>query len=113
MYQVEHNTGMRIAADIREAHAAVDIALLRITELSRTMLQAGSDIQLAPAEGQKALEAMVGSFSTQVDVRGQLIAAHRQLSVIKLRTDQAETDFGCLGEGPLLGRAHLKVAVAA
>jgi len=113
MYQLDKATGSKIAGDIRAAHDAVDTALLRITQLSSTMLQAGDGMRLPPAEGQKALEAVVGSFSTQVDVRGQLIAAHRQMAAIKLRTDQAETDFGCLGDGPVLGRANLTVAAAA
>lgn len=108
MHNIDENNGRRIAGDLIESYMAVSDAMVRLAALSTSMIEAEKDMRLAPADAHKALESVVDGFRAQFDIRARLIQAQRHMAVIKGQSDQAETNFGCLGDGPVLGQAKLR-----
>ncbi len=110
MIELEYNTAQKVSDGILQTHIALDEALLHMSALTQSMVEASRRAQLPACKSQKALEAVSDSISGLMASRRGFISAHKHMSTIKGLSNQCETDFGCLGSGPARGQAPLRIA---
>ncbi len=108
-----HAAGHIVAADIREAFAGIDGALLNTARLVVSVLEAQSGADLAAVKGQRLFDALASSFNKVVEGRKDMVSAHRTMVTIKNESNLAVYDYGCLGDGPLFAEAGEPVRAAA
>lgn len=77
------NAARTINDQLKIAEHAIDKALSEAATLAAFMPQARVDANVAAEIGQVALERTHAAFSALVTARGELIAAHQELSVVK------------------------------
>lgn len=95
MLNFRPGAGPVMAADTKNAVAAVDDALLSSARLIASFIEATQGSNLPVAESQKLLASMTSGLQSVLDGRGNMVAAIRQLTVIKGRSNFAPLDFGC------------------
>jgi hypothetical protein len=89
--------GPVVAADTKNAVAAVDDALLNSARLFASIIEATQGSNLPVTESQKLLASMTSGLKAVLDGRGDMVAAIRQMTDIKGRSNFAPLDFGCPG----------------
>lgn len=87
--------GPVVAADTKNAVAAVDDALLNSARLFASILEATQGSNLPVTESQKLLESMTSGMRAVLVGRGDMVTAIRQMTTIKGRSNFAPLDFGC------------------
>jgi hypothetical protein len=110
MIELEYKIAKDVSDNILQTHAALDEALLQLSALTQSMVQASRSAQLPASESQKALEAVSEGITGIMASRRGFVSAHKHMIVIKNLSDQRETGFGCLGSGPVRGEVPLRIA---
>jgi len=87
--------GPVVAADTRNAVAAVDDALLNSARLFASIIEATQGSNLPVGESQKLLASMTSGLQAVLDGRGNMVSAIRQMTDIKGRSNFAPVDLGC------------------
>jgi len=87
--------GPVVAADTKNAVAAVDDALLNSARLIASVIEATQNSNLPVTESQKLLTSMTSGLQAVLDGRGNMVAAIRQMTQIKGRSNFAPVDLGC------------------
>ena len=109
MTELDYHEAQNVSDNIIATHAALDEALLKLSQLTGSMVQASRTSQMPAADSQKALEAVSEGISSLMTSRRGFVSAHKHMIVIRGKSNHQETDFGCLGEGPLKGNTPLRV----
>ena len=109
MTELDFHDAQKVSDNIIATHIAIDEALLKLTDLTGSMVQASRTAGMPAAHSQKALEAVSEGLVNLMASRRGFVSAHRHMVFIRDKSNQQETDFGCLRDGPLKGRAPLKV----
>jgi hypothetical protein len=79
---------------------AIDAAIASGGELAMFMPQARMQAHVAAEVGHEALAHATGALSTLVQARGQVVAAHRELSQVKDQLGLRELAVGGAGDKP-------------
>jgi hypothetical protein len=87
--------GPVVATDTKNAVAAVDDALLNSARLIASVIEAAQGSNLPIGESQKLLASMTTGLQSVLDGRGNMVAAIRQMTVIKGRSNLATFASGC------------------
>ena len=95
MINFRPGAGPVVAADTKNAVAAVDDALLNSARLIASIIEATQGSDLPVGESQKLLASMTSGLQAVLDGRGSMVAAIRQMTVIKGRSNFAPVDYGC------------------
>lgn len=101
MLNFRPGAGAVVAADTRNAVAAVDDALLNSARLIASVIEATQGSNLPVGESQKLLVSITSGLQSVLDGRGDMVAAIRQMIDLKGRSNFAPMDFGCPGGAPL------------
>ncbi|VAV86977.1 hypothetical protein MNBD_ALPHA04-314 [hydrothermal vent metagenome] len=91
-----------VSDQIKTTCSALDNSISELAALTGTVVAASRASELAPAASQKILQAMASSVSQVIEGRADFVSAHAQMITLKQKSDHAETDFGCWGDGPLV-----------
>jgi hypothetical protein len=106
MLNFRPGAGALVAADTRNAVAAVDDALLNSVRMYASIIEATQGSNLPAAQSQKLLASMTESLQCVVKGRAEIVDTIRQLTVIKGQSNFAPEDYGCpLGWGMLASAA--------
>ena len=95
MLKFRPGAGPVVAADTKNAVAAVDDALLNSARLIASIIEATQGSNLPAGESQKLLVEMTSGLQSVLDGRGNMVAAIRRMTVIKGRSNFAPLDAGC------------------
>jgi hypothetical protein len=95
MLNFRPGAGHVVAADTKNAVAAVDDALLNSARLIASIIEATQGSNLPVSESQKLLVSMTTGLQSVLDGRGNMVAAIRQMTAIKGRSNFAPVDVGC------------------
>jgi hypothetical protein len=95
MLNFRPGAGPVVAADTKNAVAAVDDALLNSARLIASVIEATQGSDLPVGESQKLLASMTSGLQAVLDGRGNMVSAIRQMTDIKGRSNFAPLDFGC------------------
>ncbi|HEX8653648.1 MAG TPA: hypothetical protein VF693_00285 [Allosphingosinicella sp.] len=95
MLNFRPGAGPVVAADTKNAVAAVDDALLNSARLIASIIEATQGSNLPVGESQKLLVSMSSGLQAVLNGRGDMVAAIRQMTDIKGRSNFAPLDFGC------------------
>lgn len=108
MIDLDYRRAQNVSDDILATHTALDEALLKLSALTKSMVDASRDAGMPAAKNQKALEAVSEGIISLMASRRGFVSAHKHMIVIRGESTQQETDFGCLGNGPLKGKSPLR-----
>lgn len=97
MLNFRPGAGPVVAADTKNAVAAVDDALLNSARLIASVIEATQASNLPVVESQKLLTSMTSGLQAVLDGRGNMVCAIRQMTDIKGRSNFAPYDYGCPG----------------
>lgn len=97
MLNFRPGAGAVVAADTKNAVAAVDDALLNSARLIASFIEATQGSNLPVGESQKLLVSMTSGLQSVLNGRADMVAAIRQLTEIKGRSNFAPLDYGCPG----------------
>ena len=95
MLNFRPGAGTVVAADTKNAVAAVDDALLNSARLIASVIEATQGSNLPVGESQKLLTSMTSGLQAVLNGRGDMVSAIRQLTDIKGRSNFAPVDLGC------------------
>lgn len=95
MVNFQPGAGAVVAADSKNAVAAVDDALLNNLRMYASFIEATQGSNLPAAQSQKVYKSLSASLSAIVEGRADIVAAIRQLNFIKGASNLRELDFGC------------------
>ncbi|MEA3040562.1 MAG: hypothetical protein QOC65_51 [Sphingomonadales bacterium] len=95
MLNFRPGAGPVVAADTKNAVAAVDDALLNSARLFASIIEATQGSTLPVGESQKLLVSMTSGLQAVLDGRGSMVDAIRQMTAIKGRSNFAPLDLGC------------------
>lgn len=111
MFMVKYDvrSAQQLAADIRSAHGAIDAALADLAALTCSVINTCRSSDAAPAETQAAIEKITAGLVKMVDARDGFVRAHREIAIAQNKSNLKETNFGCVGSGPLTAPAGLHV----
>ena len=105
--------GPVVAADTKNAVAAVDDALLNSARLIASIIEATQGSNLPVSESQKLYASMTSGLQSVLDGRSNMVDAIRQMTDIKGRSNFAPMDFGCPGGPPSATAAEATPLAAA
>lgn len=97
MLKFREGAGPVVAADTKNAVAAVDDALLNSARLIASVIEATQGSNLPVGESQKLLSSMTSGLQAVLAGRGDMVTAIRQMTMIKGRSNFAPMDYGCPG----------------
>jgi hypothetical protein len=95
MLNFRPGAGAVVAADSKNAVAAVDDALLNSVRMCASIIEATQGSDLPPTQSQKLLTTMTAGLQSVVTGRGEIVSTIRHLAFIKSRSNFAPLDFGC------------------
>jgi hypothetical protein len=95
MLNFRPGAGTVVAADTKNAVAAVDDALLNSARLIASVIEATQGSNLPVSESQKLLASMTSGLQAVLDGRGNMVSAIRLMTDIKGRSNFAPVDLGC------------------
>jgi hypothetical protein len=97
MFVFRQGAGAVVAADVQNAVASVDDALLSGARMCVSVLEAAQGSTLPPAQSQKVLRSITAGMTAVVEGRAEIVAAVRALSAIKAQSNFAPEGYGCPG----------------
>lgn len=100
MLNFRPGAGPVVAADTKNAVAAVDDALLNSARLIASVIEATQGSNLPVGESQQLFSEMTSSLQSVLDGRGTMVSAIRRMTDMKGRSNFAPLDFGCPGGTP-------------
>jgi hypothetical protein len=95
MINFRPGAGAVVAADSKNAVAAVDDALLNSVRMCASIIEATQGSNLPPNQSQKLLTTMTAGLQSVVAGRGEIVSTIRHLAVIKGHSNFAPENFGC------------------
>jgi hypothetical protein len=95
MLEFRPGAGAIVAADSKNAVAAVDDALLNSVRMCASIIEATQGSNLPASQSQKLLTTMTAGIQSVVAGRGEIVSAIRHLNVIKSHSNFAPESFGC------------------
>ena len=110
MIELDYKSALKISNEIIQTHLALDEAMMQLSGLTQSVVQASRNAQLKAGDNQKALEAISDGINGLMTSRKSFVSAHKHMIAIKGVSNQCETDFGCLGDGPVRGKTPLRIA---
>jgi hypothetical protein len=113
MLKFREGAGPVVAADTKNAVAAVDDALLNSARLLASVIEATQGSNLPVGESQKLLVSMTSGLQSVLHGRSNMVDAIRQMTDIKDRSNFAPLDFGCPGGPPSATAAEFMPSVEA
>ncbi len=109
MANYDFRTAQKLAVDIRSAHGAIDAALADLAALTCSVIDTCRSSDAPPSETQAAIEKITSGLVKMVDARNGFVSAHREIAIAHSKSNLNETNFGCVGSGPLTTPAGLRV----
>jgi hypothetical protein len=109
MIELEYASSQKVSDDIIQTHIAIDDALIQLSNLTKSMVEASRNANMKASDNQKALEAVSDGITGLMSSRKGFALAHKHMIHIKGQSDLVTTDFGCLGHGPIRGKSPLRV----
>jgi hypothetical protein len=109
MINLDYQNAQNVSDNIIATHIAIDEALLKLSDLTQSMVIACRDSAMPASQSQKALEAVNEGFTSLMASRRGFVSAHKHMIMVRGISTQKETDFGCLGGGPIAGNTPLRV----
>lgn len=109
MVNFEHETARRLACNIRSVHEAIDNALADLATLTVSVIDICRNSDAPPARTQAAIEGVAMGLTKMVDARKGFVNAHRKIAVAQRDSNLQEINFGCVGPGPIVRPAGLRV----
>ncbi|MBO9579669.1 MAG: hypothetical protein J7498_02115 [Sphingobium sp.] len=100
--KIPENAARMIAGEIKQAHASLDHALLRMLGLATSVIETSTVSALPAAASQPAIEATLDSLQTLAAGRSRFVDAHRAMVRVKGQSNLCETDLGCGFDNPLM-----------
>jgi hypothetical protein len=107
MFNFRPGAGAVVAADSKNAVAAVDDALLNSVRMYASIIEATSSSDLPASQSQKLLASMTESLNSVVKGRGEMVATIKHLAAIKAQSNFAPENFGCPDTWPATATATL------
>lgn len=95
MTKISMGAGVVVAEDVRATVAAFDGALLNGARMCVSVLEAAQGADVPVAQTQRLLRSISTSLNAVVEGRGEIVAAVRQMTAIKSRSNLAPVDYGC------------------
>ncbi|QAY79048.1 hypothetical protein [Sphingosinicella sp. BN140058] len=95
MFNFRPGAGAVVAADSKNAVAAVDDALLNSVRMYASIIEATTRSDLPANQSQKLLASMTESLNSVVKGRGEMVATIRHLAAIKAQSNFAPDNYGC------------------
>ncbi len=95
MLNFRPGAGAIVAADSKNAVAAVDDALLNSVRMCASIIEATQGSNLPPTQSQKLLTTMTAGLQSVVTGRGEIVSTIRHLALIKSHSNFAPENFGC------------------
>lgn len=86
-----------LADETRFAVGQVDQAYLASLKMAATIAETFDGSELAAAQSQRVHSRMIAGISRLIEGRGEIVSVVAQLTVIKGKSNIAETDLGCPG----------------
>ncbi|WP_066479416.1 MULTISPECIES: hypothetical protein [unclassified Sphingomonas] len=112
MLEFRPGAGAVVAADTKNAVAAVDDALLQSARLCASIIEASQGSNLPISRSQKLYKSMAQGLNRVVEGRGDLVDTIRELTLIKEDSNFASANFGC-PDGWVPGRYDAEASQAA
>jgi hypothetical protein len=104
-----YKSAQQLACDIRSAHLAIDNALADVATLAVSVIDTCRTSDAAPAKTQAVIEGIADGLNRLVDARKGFVLAHREIAIAQRDSNLQEVNFGCVGPGPMLQPAGLRV----
>ena len=95
MFDIKNSTGSVVAADTQASVAALDGAVLAQARLCASVLEAATESKLPARATQKLLQSMSEGMSGLVNSRAEVVAAVREINLIRHKSNLKTTAFGC------------------
>lgn len=95
MIQLRQGAGAVVAADVRDAVAAVDDALLNGARMYVSVLEAIQGSNIPIVQTQKLFRSISSGLDQVVSGRAEIVSAVRQMNSIKARSNFAPENYGC------------------
>ena len=90
-----------MSANVLATKESLDTNIANIAALIATTTEAIQTGIAMPSATQPVLDHLAETMSAAIAARASFAASINSIARAKLDSDLAETDFGCLGEGPL------------
>jgi hypothetical protein len=114
MRQQRIATASKVAHELFEAEAAVDLALVSLAKLQATLPQARVTANLSAVVGQDVMEQVGHTLSTVIGIRRDMVEVHGRLDELKTDIGLREMAMGGLMQKqPLMGNADEAISIAA
>jgi len=94
--RLDYRRGQALTDQIQDVYANLDAAVVETLRLNANMIETAREIGLAPEKGQKLFDGLSKCTATMLESRDEFVSAHRIATGIRMQTNQAETDWGCL-----------------
>lgn len=95
MVNFQLGAGAVVAADSKNAVAAIDDALLNNLRMYASFVEATQGANLSADKSQKVYKSLSAGLNAFVEGRGDIVSAIRHLNYIKSISNLREENFGC------------------
>ncbi len=95
MFKIKDSTGSVVAGDTQASISALDTAVLTQARLCASVVEAATESKLPARATQKLLQSMTNGMSTLVDSRSEIVAAVREINLIRHKSNLKAAEFGC------------------
>ena len=100
MLQFDRNKAAALARETQHSFMSFDAAYLQALQLATSVLEAKNGSNLPESDGQRLMQTVHDSAGKLLAGRAGMVEATALLRRFQARSNQAETDFGCPGNGP-------------
>jgi isocitrate lyase len=100
MLKDRQSAAIKVAERLRAAEEAIDVALIRASELTGAMVIARTDANLSALVGQDAFEVSAAALTALTRARGDMVETHKRLSEAKIQIGLRTVGVGDLGQKP-------------
>jgi hypothetical protein len=110
MHDIKQATGAVVAADTQASVGTLDEAVLAQARLCASVIEAAAASKMPVGATQKLLESMSNGIKGLVTSRSDLVAAVREINMIKMQSNLQETSYGCPNGLPGMKKIDLEFA---
>ena len=100
MLQFDRNKAAAVARETQHSFMSFDAAYLQALQLATLVLEAKNGSNLPEGDGQRLMQTVHDSAGKLLAGRAVMVEATALLRRFQSASNQAETDFGCPGNGP-------------
>jgi hypothetical protein len=97
MIELKNGAGLVVAADVQNAFATLDDALLSEARMMVSVLEATEKASICAGQKQRLLSSLGAGMAATLDGRGHVVSALKELLDIKSQSNLAPVNYGCPG----------------